>query len=65
MCAFIHVFKPLIESGEAHVRTELLEKDLYKNPAGGCCGLLTHPDTLQHLGEKHSSRQKEEWGLEN
>lgn len=34
LCVFIHVFEPLVEPGEAHVRTELLEKDLYKNPAG-------------------------------
>lgn len=63
LCVFIHIFEPLVESGEAHVRTELLEKDLYKNPAGWRCGLLTHPDALQHLVEKCSSRQKEERGL--
>lgn len=60
LCVFVHVFEPLVEPGEAHVRTELLEKDLYKNPAGGCCGLLAHPDALQHLGEKCYSRQEEE-----
>lgn len=65
LCVFIHIFKPLIESGEAHVRTELLEKDLYKNPAGWCCGLLAHPDALQHLVEKCYGWQKEEQGLDN
>lgn len=64
LCVFIHIFEPLVESGEAHVRTELLEKDLYKNPAGWCCGLLTHPDALQHLVKKCSSRQEKQ-GLDN
>lgn len=49
VCVVIHVFKPLVEFRETHVGTQLLEKDLDKDPAGGSCGLLTHLDTLQHL----------------
>lgn len=49
MCVFVRVFKPLVELWEAHVGTELLEKDLYKDSAGRRGGLLAHPDTLQYL----------------
>lgn len=51
VCVFVLVFEPLVEFGEAHVGAELLEKDLDEDPAGRRCGLLTHPDTLQHLVE--------------
>ena len=53
MSVFVLVLEPLVESGEAHVGTELLEKDLHKDPAGRRRGFLTHPDTLQHLVERH------------
>lgn len=54
VCVFVRVFESLVEFGEAHVGAELLEKDLHKDPAGrrGC--LLTYPDTLQNLAERHS-----------
>lgn len=50
----VHVFESLVEFRQTHVGAELLEKDLDENPAGGRCGLLAHPDALQHLMETHT-----------
>lgn len=58
---FILVFESLVEFGEAHVSTELLEQDLHKDPTGRRRGLLTHPDTLQHLVKRrqHDASKRE------
>ena len=47
----VHVFEPLVEAGQAHVGTELLEQDLHEDTTGRGGGVLTHLDTLHHLGE--------------
>ena len=30
----VHVFEPLVEAGQAHVGTELLEQDLHEDTTG-------------------------------
>lgn len=66
LCVFVLVFEPLVESGEAHVGTELLEQDLHKDSAGRRRGFLAHPDTLQHLVvERHSHTHSADREREN